>query len=982
MSDEQFPALERWRQIDEICWKVLERPIAERAAMLDEACAGDPGLRREAESLLAGHPAASDFLETSALDVAADLLAQGAEAGIAGRRVGPYVVMEWLGSGGMGDVYRGRDQTLRRDVALKILPALFADDADRMARFTREAQVLASINHPNIAAIYGFEESNGLRALILEFVEGPTLGDLLADGPLSVEDAVSIARQIAEGLEAAHECGIVHRDLKPSNVVVRPDGTVKVLDFGLATALPLGPAPGVTEAAATMGTPAYGSPEQVKGRLTDRRADIWAFGAVLYEMLSGRRAFTGESTSDIAMSVLHQDVDWMAVPASTPAPLRRLLARCLERDARQRLRDIGEARIVLEDPASAIAADTLNGGAAAVPSAHRSGRRLWPALAAGAIVLAAGAVWLVRSAATTPPAVMRFTHTLPEGQSITLPASRHMVGVSPDGAHMVYVVSSGLQLRTMSNLEVRTIRGSEAFGAITTPVFSPDGTAIAFWTPVDRTIKRIPVAGGEAVTIAIADDPYGMSWAGDSIVFGQGSGGIMRVRADGGTPELLVRVSRGEEAHGPQLLAGGQHVLFTLATGTSVDRWDTAKVVVQSLVSGQRKVIVDGGSDARYVPTGHLLYARGGTGFAAGTIFAAAFDAARLDVAGTSAPLVEAVRASNGRMSGAYQFDVSSGGTLVYIPASQVGPEWGRQQLVIADRSGKFEPLPLEPGPYGAMRVSPDGARVALEANNADGVNVYIHDLGGATSLQRLTFGGRNRFPVWSADGRHIAFQSDRDGDAAIFSQAADGTGTAARLTKPGARESHAPESWSPDGGTLLFSITTPSEVSLATLSLSDGRVAPFGDVHSSIPTNARFSPDGRWVAYGRADRGMSPTICLEPFPATGAKYQLFVAGPRSAAHKPVWSPDGRELLYVPRLGGFEAVSVTTRPAFAFGHAVPVPRPFSPGAPTVRALYDITPQGRFVGVMPVGDSGSIYSAAQIQVVLNWLEELKRLVPAN
>jgi hypothetical protein len=508
-------------------------------------------------------------------------------------------------------------------------------------------------------------------------------------------------------------------------------------------------------------------------------------------------------------------------------------------------------------------------------------------------------------------------------------------------------------------------------------VFSPDGAAIAFWAPVDRTIKTIPVRGGTAVTIASADNPYGMTWSRDSLVLGQGRKGIMRVRADGGTPAVLVRIGDDEEAHGPQMLPGEEAILFTLAKGTAADRWDTARIVVQSLATGQRTELMTGGSDARYVPTGHLVFGRSDTGFGAGTLFAAPFDVARMRITGSSRPVVDGIRTSSSRSSGAFQYDVSPTGTLVFIPGSPVGPEWGKQRLLIADRTGQANPLPITPNEYRALRVSPDGARIAVEMASADGVNIYISDIAGATPLERLTFAGRNRSPIWAPDSRRIAYQSDRQGDRAIFVQPVDGARSPERLTTPALGESHAPESWSPDGRTLLFSITTSSGVSLATLSMANHRVTAFSDLQSAIPPNARFSPDGRWVAYARSDRGMPSTIYVEPFPSTGAKYQLAVQGSPGTAHKPVWSHDGRELLYVPRLGGFEAVRVTTRPTFAFGNAVAIDRKFNPGAPAVRALYDITPDDRFVGLVPIGDHARIYSAPTVQVVLNWFEEVRR-----
>ena len=721
---------ERWRQVEEICAKALDLPVAKRAALLDETCAGDPDLRREVESLLAIESDVGGFLETSADEIAADLLAEESPIDFAGRRVGNYVIAVRIGSGGMGDVYRAHDAHLGRDVALKVLPSVFADQSDRVARFMAEARVLATLNHPNIAAIHGLEEADDVRALVLELVEGRTLADLLADGPVPIEEAVPIAEQIAEGLEAAHECGIVHRDLKPSNVIVRSDGTVKLLDFGLATAFREGSTSGHEPGGALMGTPGYASPEQIKGRPTDRRADIWAFGALLYEVLSGRRAFAGETTSEIVTSVLRQDIDWSALPASTPSSVRRLLARCLERDVRLRLRDIGEARIALEQLDTADDAGRRRREAASTATRHPPGAAwLWIAAFAVAAAVLVGDAWTRWRAPSAAQTVTRFTHTA--AQSIAaLSSGRRVVAVSPDGRQMVYVVDGGLQIRPMSSLDVRTISGSEKYGAVTTPEFSPTGDVIAFWSPADRTIKRIPVAGGEAVSIAAADDPYGMSWYGDTLLFGQGSKGIMRVRADGGDPEQIVRVNEDEQAYGPQMLPDGDHLLFTLAVVAGVDRWDRARIVVQSLSSGQRTIVMSGGTDARYLSTGHLVFGRSDIGFGSGTLFGAPFDVSRLTL-GSAVPLLDGVRTSAGRETGALEFDVSANGTLVYAPGSPVSPEFGMQQLVLADRAGTTQTLPVSPNLYpsrasvarwlpggaGSGRREPDGRlRVRLQA--------------------------------------------------------------------------------------------------------------------------------------------------------------------------------------------------------------------------------------------------------------------------
>jgi Tol biopolymer transport system component len=518
--------------------------------------------------------------------------------------------------------------------------------------------------------------------------------------------------------------------------------------------------------------------------------------------------------------------------------------------------------------------------------------------------------------------------------------------------------------------------------ALSDPTFSPDGQSIAFYAPADQAIKRIAVTGGVAVTICRADIPYGIDWQPDGIVFGQGRKGIMRVSPNGRTPETLVRVNEAEEAHGPQLLPDGQHVLFTLATGIDFDRWDKARVVVQSLVSGERKTLIEPATDGRYVQTGHLVYAFGPA------LFAVPFDAGRLAATGGPVAMIAGVSRSAGRETGGAQFALSNNGSLAYVPGGTSGPEWGQQELLLADQKGSVDLLKLPPGPYrGGPRASPDGTHIAFGTDDGDEAIVYTYDLAATSPMRRLTFGGRNRFPVWSADARHVAFQSDREGDVAIFQQQADGTGTAERLTKPEPGEAHMPESWSSDGKTLLFSVTKGVDVSLWTLSLATRLPTPFGEVHSSYPTGARFSPDGRWVAYAQTGEGMARIgIYVQPFPATGARYQLFVKEVTATTrintpHKVAWSPDGKQLFYIPRLGGFEVVSVTTKPTFAFGNAVAVPRGFAPGAPNSRTLYDMTPSGKFLGLRPVGQVDvRDFSAPRIELVLNWFEELRARVP--
>ena len=974
---------DRWQRVGGLCQAALDLPAGERAAFLRDACNNDDDIRREVETLLAQEAAAGRFLETS-IDAAVAQVMQPSTRSLSGQRLGAFEVGPLLGRGGMGEVYRAHDTQLSRDVALKVLPDIFALDPHRLARFTREAQVLAALNHPNVAAIYGLEESNGVRALVLELVEGPTLADRIAQGAIPLEEALPIARQMCEGLEAAHEQGIVHRDLKPANIKLRPDGTVKVLDFGLARVFEAGTAgpenmvastptsnPGSTQVGLLLGTAAYMSPEQAKGRQADKRSDVWAFGAVFYEMLSGQRAYEIDAAPASPAIVLH-DIDWTTLPASTPASIRRLIARCLDRDVRRRLRDIGEARFVLEDPQT-LAADSagvVSVLARPAPAWRRAIQLVLVAIVIAVVASAAG--WYLKPSPALR--VTRFRMTLPEEltPSIFGGNSRPVLALSPDGAQMVYVADERLYLRSMSELDVRAIHGSESHQTVTAPVFSPDGRSVAFWALGDRTLKTVAVSGGAAVTICPADNPYGIDWGPDGIVFGQGSKGIMRVSPNGGAPEVIVRVNDGEQAYGPQLLPGGQHLLFTLATGTALERWDSARIIVLSLTSGERKTLVEGGSDARYVSTGHLVYA------ISGSLFARPFDMRRLVVTGEATPVVTGVGRSVGGVTGAAHFSVSSAGSLVYVP----GPiaAWsGRLDLALVDRNGRVERLNLPVGLYLSPRASPDGTRIVFGTDDGKEAIVWTYKLSGSSAMQRLTVGSNNRFPIWSSDSRRIVFQSDRDGDRAVFWQPADGTGPAERLTTPNEGEAHVPESWSPTADSLLLTVVKGADMSLWTFSLQDRRATPFGDVHSSDPTGAVFSPDGRWVAYTSTDRGRT-TIYVQPFPSTGAKYPLFAKG-SDTPHEVTWSPDGRELFFNPRPGGFEAVSVTTEPTFAFGKSVEVPRPFRLSQPAARRSYDVTPEGKFLGRIESEQSESAgQTAPQIQVVLNWFEELRARVP--
>ncbi len=896
----------------------------------------------------------------------------------AGTRLGAYEITAPIGAGGMGEVYQARDTRLNRDVAIKVLPEAFANDPDRLARFKREAQVLASLNHPHIAAIYGLEEAAGASALILELVEGPTLADRIAKGPIPVDEALPIAKQVCEALEVAHEQGIIHRDLKPANVKLTPDGTVKVLDFGLAkstsgpsnatTSLsPTITSPAMTMAGMLLGSAAYMSPEQAKGREADKRSDVWGFGCVLYEMLTGKRAFDGEDLTETIAAVVKSEPDLSALPAEVPAHVRLLIRRCLEKDRHKRVSDISTARFVLVEPL--VSAETVPHRQS---TSHRDPvwKRAAPVIAVAIIasVVVGAVVWRFKPIPLQP--VTRFSYRLGDGQQFTN-AGRHLLAVSPDGTQLAYVANLRLYLKSSWELDANPIRGTEG-AQTTTPVFSPDGASLVFYSGAvsigargTGVLKKIATNGGAAVTLCEADNPYGISWDGESILFGQADKGVLRVSAGGGTPEILVRVKGKEIAHGPQMLPDGQSLLYTLAPGID---WDSAQIVVQRLASSERKTVIQRGADARYLPTGHIVYALGGV------LFAIPFDARRLEVIGGPVPVVEGVR-RGGANGAAAQFAVSRSGSLAYIPGASTAVR--PLDLALVDRKGMVDPLKLPSQSYQLPRFSPDGLQLAVGTDDGKEANIWIYELSGKSSIRRLTFGGNNHYPTWTSDGARIAFQSDREGDSAIFWQRADGTGTAERLTKPEKGMAHIPLSSSRRGDVLLFSVGAGSKQSLWIFSLQDKKAVPFGAVMpTSLQTGATFSPDGRWIAYQLVENG-SAKIFVQPYPATGATYQI------AEGNHAVWGPSGKELFFS-RVGldAFSVVNVMTEPSFTFGNtAASTPRPAYVGRGDLRN-WDLAPDGHaFVFVVDKSDPAN-GNAPIIRVVLNWFEELKRLVPVN
>jgi len=875
----------------------------------------------------------------------------------AGSRLGAYEVIALIGVGGMGQVYRARDIRLERDVALKILPEIFTSDPDRLVRFQREARVLASLNHPNIAAIYGLEEDDGVRALVLELVEGPTLADRVAQGAIPVGEALPIAKQIAEALEAAHDVGIIHRDLKPANIKTQPQGVAKVLDFGIAKILARGAAdPTVTDsptssmqatrAGMILGTPAYMSPEQARGQAVDKRTDIWAFGCVLYEMLTGHRAFEPSSTLATA---LRSEPDWTRLPGNTPPWLRILIERCLEEDRRHRVADIAAAQFVVTE-----------GPKFFEPNVRYS---------------------------DPPLPVTRFSVMLPKGQQFTENGLR-VIAISRDGTRMVYVANRRLYLRSMAEVVATPILGSEVEeGFLLDPVFSPDGQSIAFWTGTDPNaciLKKISVTGGSPVTICQTAAPLGMSWDAVGILFGH-LDGILRVAGTGGQPERLVGVEDGI-AWRPQMLPSGDAVLFTLADRSvfsgGTEGWDSARIVVHSLKTSERTILPQIGTDASYVPTGHVVYVSGGT------LFAVPFDASRRQVTGGPVPVVEGIRRPRmvGFSAGTAYYSASDTGSLMFVGGRR-SIATVEEDLAFVDGNGNVERLQFQSGQYRFPRVSPDGKHLAVEVGDVRNANIWIYDLAGTASPQQLTFGGRNRFPVWSNDGECLLFQSDREGDVAIFTQRANGSHTPDRLTKPEKGVAHVPLSWSRDGKTVLFDANLVSggataplhSHSLSMFSMADRRVEPFGDVQSSAgPTHAVLSPDDRWVAYVFLEPQLGPSVYVQSLPPTGAKRLV-----RKGAFAPMWSPTGDELFVGGHPDVFRVERVTrTQSGFTLGN--PTDRPRRGFIPRLEARnFDIMPDGRIIGVVNARETRpSALRATQIQVVLNWFEELKRLAPTR
>jgi serine/threonine protein kinase/dipeptidyl aminopeptidase/acylaminoacyl peptidase len=871
-----------------------------------------------------------------------------------GSRIGAYDITGLLGTGGMGEVYRGRDARLQRDVAIKVLPGEFAHEPERLARFEREAQLLAALNHPHIAAIYELEEiAAGGRALVLELVDGPTLAERIARGPLPIAESVAIARQIAMALEAAHDAAIVHRDLKPANIKLTSTDRVKVLDFGIAKALePAGRAarmdPSVsptftrpTELGIIMGTAAYMAPEQARGKLVDRRADIWAFGVVLYEMLTGRRAFTGEEITDVLAKVIERDPDWSALPPATPASIRRLLRRCLQKDPAARLQHIGDARLELEEPADE---PPSFAPPASFPTRERA---LWGTLAA-ILALAAIALGLRAWRPVAPAPGLRV-------DIVTPPPLDSSLAISPDGRKVAFVAADInrwlLWVRDLESGALRALPGTEG-GRL--PFWSSDSASLGFFT--EAQMKRVDIAGGSPQVLAATMTPGGGTWSGDTIVFASNSsvGPLFRIAASGGDPVPITQPSDPEIGHRhPEFLPDGRHFLYAANTVSGVTRH-----YVGDLGGSPPRHLFDADGSPVYSGSGHVLFVRNGT------LFAQAFDAPSATLRGTPVSIADKITVLG--TSARSAVSASATGAIIY----RTGLDVGRRQLVWLDRSGK-ELERLLSGDLSTIAnpwLSPDGRRAVVQATTNGNPDVYILDLGRGTFNRFTSHPAPDALPVWSPDGQRIVFNSLRRGVSDLYVRAADGGGEEQLLLVSTVHKRAS--DWSRDGRMLLFKTVDPI------IGASDIWAMPVDDPQKAFAVvatraderDAQFSPDGKWIAY-QSDETGRPEIYVQRFPGPGGKERVSTGGGTQVR----WRPDGKEIFYVDAENTLMAASIHLPPGD--GGAVDVGKPLAlfasrlvqAGLAVARQQYAVSPDGqRFLA-----NTIEQPTTAAITLLLNW-----------
>jgi serine/threonine protein kinase/Tol biopolymer transport system component len=899
---------------------------------------------------------------------------------LSGKRLGPYEILSAIGAGGMGEVYRARDTRLERIVAVKILPDHLSDRAELRERFEREARTVASLNHPHICTLYDIGQQDGTNYLVMEYLEGETLAERLKKGPLPIDQVLQYAIEISDALDKAHRKGITHRDLKPGNIMLTKSGT-KLLDFGLAklrqeTApanIPLSKLPTanntITAQGTILGTLQYMAPEQLEGKEVDARTDIFAFGVVVYEMATAKKAFEGRSQASLIAKILETDPPPMtSLQPMTPPALDRVVKKCLAKDAEKRWQGASDLCDELKWIAEGGSQVTLTttAGAKGIRALGRRGL----ILSVGAlllVVVASLATWNLKPSPPSPPKpVSRFTITLPPGQQLAGLGSGPAAALSPDGTRLAYVASQGgtqqIYLRAMDGLEVRAVPGTE--GAFN-PFFSPDGQWLGFFA--GGKLKKLSVSGGAALTLFdAAAYPGGASWGSQGMIAFAATpvSTLLQVSDAGGPPQPLTRFEKAEITHRwPEFLPGGKAVLF--AAGTSGLNFTNAQIAVQSVGAGARRNLVSG-AQPRYAPSGHLVYVEGGS------LMAMPFDPQRLTATGTAVPVVEGVLQSGG----AAQYSFSATGSLVYVSGGVQAPP---SRLVWVSRNGTEQPLAAPAHAYLGPRLSPDGRRVSVGIVEQE-TQVWLYDLSRDT-LTRLTFEGNvNLNPAWTPDGKRIAFNSNKEGAvASLFWQLADSSGGLERLTS--SEYVQVPMSWSPDGQLLAFIELNPTTaldiwmLRMGDPSAGSGQVRkaqPFlrTSFNESVPA---FSPDGHWLAYISDESGRYE-VYVQPYPGPGGKWQISTDG----GTEPVWNRNGRELFY--RNGNkMMAVDIATQPGFAAGK----PRmlfegPYQPTGTTIQN-YDVSHDGqRFLMLKPIESAGA--APTQINVVLNWFEELKQKVP--
>jgi len=958
---------ESWRQLESLYHAAAARPASDRAAFIADACGDDVRLRRELESLFAASsdPGLLDAPGTWSALRAATPPDTTTRVGHTPVTIAGYPVIGRLGAGGMGEVYRARDARLERDVAIKILPLAFVRDRARLTRFEREARALAALSHPNIGAIYGIEDAAGpalgTPALILELIEGETLAERVARGPIPVQTGLEIAAQIADALEAAHEKGIVHRDLKPANIKLTPDGVVKVLDFGLALISshpdePLSddePTLERTAVGSILGTAPYMSPEQARGEPVDRRTDIWAFGCVLFEMLTGRRAFAGDTPQETLAEVLERDVNWDSLPPGTPANVRRLLGRMLIKSPRQRLRDVGDARIELED---AVHHRTVEIPA---PVAPRRGARAFGAagwvsasmLLLALLVVTKGHPADVRDATPRPPVFV----TIPVGAA---ESNARDIAVSPDGAYVAYIAGPPgdhkTYLRSLAKRESRVL--TEVPAEVSYPFFSPDSQWLAYFD--SGKLKKVSVAGGAPITLASAPVPRGGAWTGtDTIVFSPAArSGLYMVPAAGGTAEPLTTVEdmAADTSHRyPSWVTGSDTIVYT-AEG---DSYAKRRVLATSITTRKTRVLLESNAEhVRYAPSGHLTFIENGR------LVVAPFDVQSMQVTGPSTVVLDTV--------GTFAF--SSAGLLVFgqSDAAASGAQLGT--LVWVDRDGRESALPVPAQQYLHPRLSPDGRRLLVQVINGTDRGVWMHDLRRGQAV-RFTFGGSYSWPVWTPDGRRVLFAANQPGTQwDILARAADGSGgNETILAKP---LTQIPRAVSPDGRLVAFTETDPLGAdTLWTVPVSGGSdPQPLLD-RTPGEMMPSFSPDNRWVAYVSYESGRNE-VYVRGMNTSSGKWQVSENG----GVEPVWSRDGRELFF--RMSDtMLAVKVETSPTFSFGKARSLFNGSYGFSTTEAQNYDVTPDGRrFVMLKPRQDPRQ---AQPLEAVVNWFDDLRQRAPA-